>query len=139
GVDDGIHIAHVDGVGGDGARAGLVLGRVYRVLERCLVERFSSVFIEGALGVERLDVAVTAAEENPDHRPGSGRKQWPTSGRSPDRVCFLRYRARHAVPPEHRTERQPGEAHPDVGEESAARKAPTVTTAMWRGAHVDSE
>ena len=129
-VDDGIDIAHVDRVGGHGTEARLVFGRADRVLERRFVERLSGVLIERGLGVERLHVAVTAAEKNPDDRPCLGWKERLTGGRGPKGRSFARG-AGHAVAPEHRAKRQAGEAHANVGEESATRKTSTVTTAKW--------
>ena len=65
----------------------------------------------------------------------NGRKERPAAGRSPNGMRFVRCRALHAVPPEHRSKRQAGEAHADIGEESPARKASTLATVVRRRAH----
>ncbi len=121
GVDDRVDIADVDLLGRHRAEAGAVQRRVERVGQRRAVERQAGVAIQRGLGVERLDVAVSAREEDPDDRLG------------PRREVGLRFGgADDAVVGEHAAERQAGEAESEIGEEGAAVVHCVISRLPWR-------
>ena len=86
-IDTRIHVPHVDLLRGHGAEALVVLVRRERVRQRRLVERQPRVFGQRRLGVKRLDVAITAAEKNPDDRLGLRCEVRPAVGRGKFRQC----------------------------------------------------
>src|SRR5207302_10778767 len=107
-------VADVDGVGDDGARALVMQGRLERVGQAGLVEGLAGELVEGRLGVERLEVAVAAGEEDPDDRL----RAWPVM-----RLAVGGLAARDAVAVEHGAQRQAGEAQAEVGEEGPAMRS----------------
>ena len=102
--------------------------RVEDVLVRRRVDRLAGESIELGLGVEALDVADAAAEEDPDDRLGLGHER-----RGP--LARTGGTARSLLARQHRTQGQPGKAHARVRQERAARHAraaPRFGRYRWR-------
>src|SRR5207245_5915351 len=82
--------------------------------------RFTGVFVQLRLGIERFQVRDAAAEEDPDGRFGARTKMGPAVGWT---IARQRVALGDAVFEEHGREGQAGEAHASVEQERAAGDA----------------
>jgi hypothetical protein len=100
------------------------------VAERRLGDGQAGVAVEGRLGVEALQVADAAIHEQPDHALGFGREVRAAVGRRPAALGAV------AVAVQHGGQRQAGEAHAQVGEESPAVNTTAGALGCGRRLHV---